>query len=318
MEFFQGFTVTWAADGPVADLSEEAVRAGWGFIGQVPPAVEQFNAVHRGDGLRQQWLYNQVKGVTNAAGMPLAADATDTLWLAIKSKLDLKQDGLGFMPVQQGGGVGQGNNKVFIGWSGSTLQAQVESTNLGSFVFAGRQFTAGAGLTGGGTLGADRVIAMGTPSAITAGSQNAAGGTTHTHAFNVQLQEMGGTLPLNKGGTGATTVGQARSNLGLDPFAAIADAMMSENGFMELVNGINSFRFIIQWGVATVPADSSLRISWPKPFPTACLNAFSCLGFIFSTTGDAGCSIRDLDANGGTLLQGTATPGIVRYFAIGY
>lgn len=41
--------------------------------------------------------------------------------------------------------------------------------------------TAGAGLTGGGTLAADRTIAMGTPSSITRTSTNSASGNTHTH-----------------------------------------------------------------------------------------------------------------------------------------
>jgi hypothetical protein len=41
-------------------------------------------------------------------------------------------NGLGFTPVQQGGGTGQLANKVFIGWNGNQLNAQVDSTNFGS------------------------------------------------------------------------------------------------------------------------------------------------------------------------------------------
>ena len=43
---------------------------------------------------------------------------------------------LGFTPVQQGGGTGQGNNKVYIGWAtdASGLKAQADSTNLGNIV----------------------------------------------------------------------------------------------------------------------------------------------------------------------------------------
>lgn len=37
-----------------------------------------------------------------------------------------------FKPVQQGGGVNQSNNKIYIGWSGSALKAQVDSTDLGN------------------------------------------------------------------------------------------------------------------------------------------------------------------------------------------
>ena len=63
-----------------------------------------------------------------------AASAT-----AVKTAYDLansKQANLGFTPVQQGGGTGQGTNKVYIGWAtdASGLKAQADSTNLGNIV----------------------------------------------------------------------------------------------------------------------------------------------------------------------------------------
>ena len=39
---------------------------------------------------------------------------------------------LGYTPVQQGGGTGQGTNKLYMGWSGSALLLQVDSTNFSS------------------------------------------------------------------------------------------------------------------------------------------------------------------------------------------
>ncbi len=36
-----------------------------------------------------------------------------------------------FTPVQQSGGTGQGNNKIYLGWSGLGLKAQVDKTDLG-------------------------------------------------------------------------------------------------------------------------------------------------------------------------------------------
>ncbi|MBU2968797.1 tail fiber protein [Pseudoalteromonas sp. C2R02] len=37
---------------------------------------------------------------------------------------------LGYKPVHQGGGAGQGTNEIYIGWSGSNLRLQVDSTNF--------------------------------------------------------------------------------------------------------------------------------------------------------------------------------------------
>lgn len=47
-----------------------------------------------------------------------------------------KQPNLGFTPIQQGGGTGQGTNKVYIGWAtdASGLKAQADNTNLGNIV----------------------------------------------------------------------------------------------------------------------------------------------------------------------------------------
>lgn len=41
---------------------------------------------------------------------------------------------LGFTPVQQGGGARQGNNKLYMGWDGSRVAVQVDSSDLGSLV----------------------------------------------------------------------------------------------------------------------------------------------------------------------------------------
>jgi len=42
---------------------------------------------------------------------------------------------LPFTPVQQGGGAGQAANKIYIGWSGADLKAQVDGTDLGAIAF---------------------------------------------------------------------------------------------------------------------------------------------------------------------------------------
>lgn len=96
-----------------------------------------------------------IAGTGLTGGGPLSADVTLAVKLtnsvnltdsttaasatAVKTAYDLassKQPNLGFTPIQQGGGTGQGNNKVYIGWAtdASGLKAQADSTNLGNIV----------------------------------------------------------------------------------------------------------------------------------------------------------------------------------------
>ena len=64
----------------------------------------------------------------------------DDVWIRIgvlnqsTSKFEV-EDYLGFTPVQQGGGAGQLSNKVYIGWSGSELKAQVDAFDQGAIAF---------------------------------------------------------------------------------------------------------------------------------------------------------------------------------------
>lgn len=61
------------------------------------------------------------------------------------------QANLGFTPVQQGGGVGQGTNKVYIGWTGSTLDVTVDNTNMGSILMSGTSKSGVLPVSRGGT-----------------------------------------------------------------------------------------------------------------------------------------------------------------------
>lgn len=81
--------------------------------------------------------------VTLAAKLTNSVSLTDSTTAAsataVKTAYDLarsKQPNLGFTPIQQGGGTGQGNNKVYIGWAtdASGLKAQADSINLGNIV----------------------------------------------------------------------------------------------------------------------------------------------------------------------------------------
>lgn len=50
----------------------------------------------------------------------------------LQTSLNGKQAALGFTPVQQSGGAGQSSNKIYIGWSGSGVKAQVDALDYGT------------------------------------------------------------------------------------------------------------------------------------------------------------------------------------------
>ncbi|MBR1810793.1 MAG: phage tail protein [Clostridia bacterium] len=56
---------------------------------------------------------------------------------ALNETVANKQNALGFTPVQQGGGADMAGNKIYIGWSGTQLKAQVDVTPIGEIVTTG-------------------------------------------------------------------------------------------------------------------------------------------------------------------------------------
>lgn len=94
-----------------------------------------------------------IAGTGLTGGGPLSADVTLAAKLtdsvsstnsttaasakAVKTAYDLansKQANLGFTPVQQGGGKGQDNSKIYIGGSSEGLRVQMGATDLGNIV----------------------------------------------------------------------------------------------------------------------------------------------------------------------------------------
>ena len=79
--------------------------------------------------------------VTLAAKLTNSVSSTDSTTAAsataVKTAYDLansKQPKLGFTPVQQGGGTGQDNSKIYIGGSPQGLRVQMGATDLGNIV----------------------------------------------------------------------------------------------------------------------------------------------------------------------------------------
>lgn len=105
-----------------------------GTSGLVPPATAGQQESFLTGGGKYKPALTKISDSVSLADSTTAASAK-----AVKTAYDLakdKQANLGFTPVQQGGGTGQGNNKVYIGWAtdASGLKAQADSTYLGNIV----------------------------------------------------------------------------------------------------------------------------------------------------------------------------------------
>lgn len=69
------------------------------------------------------------------------SDVNKPVSTAQQTALNLKQDKLQYTPVQQGGGIGQATNKIFIGFGTGRLKATVDSTDFGNVIFDGNTAT---------------------------------------------------------------------------------------------------------------------------------------------------------------------------------
>lgn len=98
--------------------------------------------------------------------------------------------------------------------------------------------TAGNGLTGGGTLQANRTLTLGTPSQITATSTNAVTATSHTHAIDKATDAQAGVVMLSHL-TDGTDKSKAASEYALGEVRRLANqAQASANGISLTWNSI--------------------------------------------------------------------------------
>jgi hypothetical protein len=128
---------------------------------------------------------------------------------------------LGFTPVQQGGGASQLNNKVYLGWDGTSLRAQVDATDQGRLGLLGKgQTWTGANsftqnvnvpsLTGTGTLSAPTIsgttlsasggvsgASVTAAGAVSGNTVTAAGAVTGGSVTGTTVQSIGGNITAN-------------------------------------------------------------------------------------------------------------------------
>ncbi|MGS1006282.1 hypothetical protein [Achromobacter anxifer] len=114
--FFDLFETPWAETGTVDILTLPQYRAGWAFIGSLPPTVEQFNKLQQLNDQKLAWLFHQVKAVAVAAGKEIGPGTLDILIHALQN-LDMDKATAGTLPVARGGtGFGSiGLNQFLVG-----------------------------------------------------------------------------------------------------------------------------------------------------------------------------------------------------------
>lgn len=85
--WFDRFGESWATQGLTDDPTVAQADAGWAYIGQAPPTVEQFNSINQWSDDKDNWLYGQVANVISSANMTPDPDDLTQLLRAIEGKL---------------------------------------------------------------------------------------------------------------------------------------------------------------------------------------------------------------------------------------
>jgi len=168
---------------------------------------------------------------------------------AKKSDLAGYQPALGFTPVQQGGGSGQGANKVYIGWSSSGLKVQVDATDLGPLPFLNSYNVFSQTQTMNVDLNVGRNQSI--------GGQLGVNGQIYTN--NGPITAQNARLRATYGARGSGDPNAATLLLDF-PFYA------SGGGYQILPSGC-----IIQWGQSG-PTGRLDVINFPVAFPNMCLS----------------------------------------------
>lgn len=91
------------------------------------------------------------------------------------------------------------NDKITEATAATTALSSSTTASLATKANTSTTITAGNGLTGGGNLSANRTLALGTPSSITADSTNSVTADSHTHAISKASTSQAGIVALYNG-----------------------------------------------------------------------------------------------------------------------
>lgn len=79
VNFFDAFGYKWALVGPAENLQDDQYKLGWGFIGAVPPSVEEFNRVHQVADEKANYLFGLINAAVVGSGGALNAGSVNAL-----------------------------------------------------------------------------------------------------------------------------------------------------------------------------------------------------------------------------------------------
>lgn len=85
IDLLRTFALTWGETGGAFDWNEAQYRQGWSAIGDIPPSVEQFNAVHQIADKKSNYLYRQMAEVARVAGKNFTPASNNTLRESIEA-----------------------------------------------------------------------------------------------------------------------------------------------------------------------------------------------------------------------------------------
>ena len=158
-------------------------------------------------------------------------------------------------------------------WLKNQLAAAVQSIGANksaadaAFALKATTLTAGSGLTGGGTLGGNRVLSMGKPSKITATSTDEAVSDTHSHSIDKASTSVAGIVmlvnALNSTATDcALTAAQGKALA--DALGALGDEAFKQRGALGSRN-LDTLKGITNFGVwfMSANADATTALNYP-------------------------------------------------------
>jgi hypothetical protein len=187
----------------------------------------------------------------NAATATTASNATNLNGQAASYYTDIPAR-LGYTPVQQGGGTGQLSNKIYVGWLGSQIGVQVDSTNFGA--------TWPISINGNAATATSATSATSATTASTANALNA--GNTYTAVGYVSTATAGTALQVGDN-SGVRNFGVG-STIYFDVAGGSASAgsivLRNTNSFTAMATFSGTGTQLTSLGVGTAPSGTAGEI----------------------------------------------------------